>query len=116
MKKVVLFLLVALCFLAHGSEVRSAEYNIIITNLTDASIYDLVVNYGAETFKIKEIESVAFKMRNFVDYKIPKTVTFEWKDAKGKFHKKEAKMPGHNSEMGLFFKIEDGNSISIEWK
>ena len=125
MKKVVLFFLVTLCFSVYSYEVKSADdikpqYNIVIWNLTDAHIKNIVVTYGTETFKISQMEDFSFKMRNFVDYNVPETVTFQWKDIKGNNHKKEATIPSHKLDIdslsSLLLRITEGNNISIEWQ
>lgn len=66
MKKIALFFLVTLCFLVYSYEVKSADdikpqYNIVIWNLTDAPTKNIVVTYGAETFRISRMESFTFK-------------------------------------------------------
>jgi len=125
MKKIVLFFFVTACFLVYSYEVKSADeikpkYNIVIWNLTDAPINKIVVNYGTETFMINRMESFTFKMRNFVDYNVPEAVIFQWKDSKGNNHKKEATMPSYKLQVdftsSLFFRITEGNNISIEWQ
>ena len=125
MKKIVWFFLITLCFLVYGHEVKSAdevkpEYNIVIWNMTDAPVQNIVVTYGAETFKISRMESFTFKMRNFVDYSVPETVIFQWKDIEGNNHNKEATMPSYKLSVdfisNLFFRINEGNNISIEWQ
>lgn len=125
MKKIALFFLVTLCFLVYSYEVKSADdikpqYNIVIWNLTDAPTKNIVVTYGTETFRIGRMESFTFKMRNFVNYNVPETVIFQWKDIKGNNHKKEATIPSHKLDVdflsSLFFRITEGNNISIAWQ
>ena len=59
-------------------------------------------------------------MRNFVDYNVPETVIFQWKDMKGNNQKKEAAMPSYKLDVdflsSLFFRITEGNNISIAWQ
>jgi hypothetical protein len=46
--------------------------------------------------------------------------SYLWKDIKGNNHKKEAAMPSHKLDVyflsSLFFRITEGNNISIAWQ